>query len=69
MLDFAQIKSGNFQKNIDEFNIIDAVDEVMMIQRRKALDNKINLTARIKNGVYPLIQTDKQRVMQVLLGI
>ena len=59
MLDFAQIKSGNFQKNIDEFNIIDAVDEVMMIQRRKALDNKINLTARIKNGVYPLIQTDK----------
>ena len=40
MLDFAQIKSGNFQKNIDEFNIIDAVDEVMMIQRRKALDNK-----------------------------
>jgi signal transduction histidine kinase len=36
LLDYAQIKSGKFRKNIDQFNIIEAVEDVMLIQQRKA---------------------------------
>lgn len=36
LLDYAQIKSGKFRKNINEFNLISAVEEVMLIQQRKA---------------------------------
>ena len=36
LLDFAQIKSGNFRKNISSFNIQDSIEEVMCIQRIKA---------------------------------
>ena len=31
LLDFAQIKAGKFRKNIKEFNIRDAIEEVMSI--------------------------------------
>jgi hypothetical protein len=31
LLDYAQIKSGKFRKNIMEFNVISAVEEVMLI--------------------------------------
>ena len=33
ILDFAQINSGKFRKNIDRFDICDAIEEVMSIQR------------------------------------
>mgnify|MGYP000470834772 CR=1 FL=1 len=49
MLDFAQIGSGNFRKNSNEFDIIQAVEEVMIIQQRKALDNNIHLYATFVN--------------------
>ena len=32
MLDFAQIKQGKFRVNIEEFSIIDAVNDVILIQ-------------------------------------
>lgn len=41
LLDFAQIKAGKFRKNINDFNIIDIVNQVMLIQQRKAQDNNI----------------------------
>ena len=41
LLDYAQIKSDNFRKNISSFNIIDSVEKVMCIQRMKAVDQKI----------------------------
>jgi signal transduction histidine kinase len=31
MLDFAQIKQGKFRMNIEKFDIIQAVEEVMLI--------------------------------------
>ena len=49
LLDYAQIKSGKFRKNIMEFNIINAVEEIMIIQQRKAVDNKIRLHATFEN--------------------
>lgn len=38
MLDYAQIRSGNFRKNIVEFDVVQAMDEVMLILQRKAQD-------------------------------
>ena len=32
LLDFAQIKNGKFRKNVAEFNLIDAIEEVIAIQ-------------------------------------
>ena len=49
LLDYAQIKSGKFRKNIMEFNVINAVEEIMIIQQRKALDNNIRLHATFEN--------------------
>lgn len=77
-MDFAQIKAGKFRKNISNFNILSIVKDVMMIQQRKALDNNIEqqihfVNIRDEEGSNkrhsPIIRTDKQRVMQVLLGL
>ena len=49
LLDYAQIKQGKFRKNIQEFNVISAVEDVMLIQQRKAEDNHINFHATFEN--------------------
>ena len=41
LLDYAQIKSDKFRKNISSFNIVESVEKVMCIQRMKAVDQKI----------------------------
>ena len=41
LLDYAQINAGKFRKNIEKFNIMDAIEEVMCIQRQNAKDKKI----------------------------
>ena len=33
ILDFTQINSGKFRKNIKEFDILEAIEEVMSMQR------------------------------------
>jgi signal transduction histidine kinase len=65
LLDYAQIKQGKFRKTSILFNIKDAVEEVMSIQKIKALDNKIKLHSSFEGAC--MVMTDKQRVMQVLL--
>ena len=49
LLDYAQIQSGNFRKNVMEFNVISAIEDVMLIQQRKAEDNNIKLYATFEN--------------------
>jgi hypothetical protein len=36
LLDYAQIKNGKFRKNINTFNIKEAVEDIMCIQRKTA---------------------------------
>ena len=48
-LDYAQIKSGKFRKNISKFNIRTAVERVISMQKKKALDTKIRLFASYIN--------------------
>lgn len=32
LLDYAQIRSGKFRQNVDQFDILEAVEDVMIIQ-------------------------------------
>ena len=48
-LDFAQIKSGKFRKNISTFNIREAIEEVMCIQRQNANDKDIRFYVTYQN--------------------
>lgn len=81
ILDYSQIKSNQFQMNIEEFNVCKAIDKVMRIQKDKAKQNDIQFTVEYENlsktlqdrsrldifKYSPLICCDKQRFMQVLL--
>ena len=48
-IDFAQIKAGKFRKNIRQFNIREAIDQVMSIQKLNAKENGIRLYASYEN--------------------
>ena len=41
LLDYAQIKAGKFRKNIEKFDIREAIENVMSIQKQKAESLKI----------------------------
>ena len=72
LLDFAQIKAGKFRKNIQEFNIQDAVEEVMSIQRDQAKSKGVDLSVKYENlnnqihegkeTFSPIIKTDVGRL-------
>jgi signal transduction histidine kinase len=71
MLDFAQIDQGNFKKNVHEFNIKDAIDELTNIQMLKAEASGVNLIVKMKE--FPrnnyLVQSDQERIQQVVLNL
>ena len=81
LLDYAQIKSGKFRKNISTFNIKQSIEKIMCIQRKSAEQKGIKFEAvyiNICENEYdyesstkfsPMVRTDEQRVMQVLLGL
>lgn len=47
LLDFAQINAGKFRKVIKEFDLREAIDEVIAIQQEKAIMQGIKL-----RGIY-----------------
>ena len=49
LLDFAQIKGDKFRKNNLVFNIKDAVEKVMSIQRQKAINKDLEFEADFIN--------------------
>ena len=49
ILDFSQLKSGKFRKDTSNFNIKDAVDEIVQIQKEKAEFCGINLFYDLEN--------------------
>jgi signal transduction histidine kinase len=79
-LDFAQLKSGKFRLNIQPFNIRDAVEKVISIQKLSATRRNIELCSSFTNistspenvdPEYhtPILKSDKSRIMQVLLNL
>ena len=49
LLDFAQMKAGKFRKVIEEFNVKDAVEEMMSIEIDKARNKGVNLHVEYVN--------------------
>ena len=49
LLDFAQIKAGKFRKNICEFNIRDAIEQVMSVSRYNVDQDEISFYASYEN--------------------
>ena len=70
LLDYAQLKAGKFRKNINTFNIEEAVEQVCCIQRHKAQKQGIELITEFANmgnnnakqSFFPNIITDVKRV-------
>jgi len=78
IIDFGQIKSNKFAKNISCFNVRDTVENVMEIQRKKAEEQNLDFISVFENidtqeqpvdqNLFsPLIWTDEQRLKQVIL--
>ena len=64
LLDYAQIKAGKFRKNIEKFNIRTAIEDVMSVQRQKALELGIAFFATFKNtsqNITSLIQKSNDK--------
>ena len=85
LLDYAQIKAGQFRKNIAEFNIRDAIEQVVCIQKDQAKAKNVDLNVIYKN-IYdtnnqhesgsgegevfsPIMKSDVSRIQQVLLNL
>jgi signal transduction histidine kinase len=70
MLDSALLKAGKFKKNESEFNISKTVQKVIDMQKTEANEKGISLC--YENLTFDdalLINTDEQRVMQVLFSL
>ena len=60
LLDFAQIKAGKFRINIKEFNVREAFQEVLSVQKEKASGKGLDLSIKYENISESLnIQNDK----------
>ena len=74
LLDFAQLRSGKFRKNLSQFSIKEAIHEVKMIQEEKAEFMGIELVSECEGFSEGrqeefLICSDLQRFQQVLLNL
>ena len=49
MLDYAQIKSNNFRKASQQFDIRQSVEKVMTMQRQNAQDRNLEFTVEFVN--------------------
>ena len=70
LLSLSQINKKKFRKNISKFDIREAVQEIVEIQRDKLSFNRINLKTEylgFENENYQVF-TDKMRLQQVLLN-
>ena len=63
MLDYAQIKSGKFRKNITKFDLRTTVQKIINMQKLQAQDKEIYLYAEYSgfNNNF-IINSDEQRI-------
>ena len=69
ILDFAQLKSGMFRKNCKKFNLEDAINEVILVQKMKAEYLGVKLYCVFEGFSNYMICSDMQRIQQVLLNL
>jgi len=77
LLDYAQLKAGKFRKNINKFNVEEAIEQVCCIQRHKAQKQGIELITEFPNisnnnskqSHFPNIISDVKRIQQIVLNL
>ena len=62
ILDFSQLKSGMFRKNCQMFNLEDAIQEIIVIQKLKAEFLGIKLFAVFEGFSNYMVCSDMQRI-------
>ena len=80
LLDYGQMESGNFRKNIMQFDVKKALQEILNVQKYKSSDKKINLFMQSREFVDGnpkkdsepdnfKIVSDQQRLQQIILNL
>ena len=59
----------HFTKDIEKFNVTEAIDDLIEIQEYKILMKNINVRVAYKGFENKFIKTDKKRLQQVLLNL
>jgi signal transduction histidine kinase len=49
ILDFAQLKSEKFRKDMHNFNVKDSIQEIMLVQQYKAEQKGIDMILKMEN--------------------
>lgn len=65
MLDFAQLRSGKFRKDLFNFDIHEAIQEIVNLQKLKAEFCGINLTLEMHN--FPLKEGNNQIISSSII--
>lgn len=71
ILGLAQIQTGKFSKILNEFNIMEAVREIISVQQFKANSKRVSLRSSFCGfeGSNYNVKTDVKRFQQVLLNL
>jgi len=69
ILDFSKIEAGKLELDLDEFNLQDAVDEVMKALGLRADQKGLELAYYLRPGVPDLIVGDLGRLRQILVNL
>lgn len=65
MLDFAQLRSGKFRKDLFNFDIHEAIQEIVNLKKLKAEFCGINLTLEMHN--FPLKEGNNQIISSSII--
>ena len=69
LLCMAQIDKGTFRKNVGRFNLYDAINEIVTIQKQKAEHRRVTVNIELVGmDQTTQITTDMQRLQQVILS-
>jgi two-component system sensor histidine kinase/response regulator len=69
ILDFSKIEAGKLELDLDEFNLQDAIDEVMKALGVRAEQKGLELAYYLRPGVPELIVGDLGRLRQILVNL
>ena len=69
LMDYSQIKAGEFRENLKNFDIRNTVEEAMGILKTKADAKNLTLEHNFESLQDPQIYHDEQRITQILLNL
>jgi PAS domain S-box-containing protein len=69
ILDFSKIEAGKLDLDLEEFNLLDCVDEVMKALSIRADQKSLELAYYLRPGVPEFIVGDRGRLQQILVNL